>query len=603
MLHEAEIDAELRWYAEPDTFAPAERRLRENHMAVLVGTEGTGRRLGAIALLWRMPLTERRITVFSPAKTAAELAARSDFKPGRAYLLHDWIADGAETEAVRRFELVRLARKLTEAGAYLVVTRAGRAVSTELPWTSPDPGGLFDRCAGAMAGAARRSTEELAPARRRAVELQGPARVVALARQLARDARPVQEVLSAEEGGEVAEWFDTKPGRDAVHVVAALVFAYGLPERVFERQLARLAEIRRAHETEAGARQDDGSEPQTRMEWSRDHPLIMVCAEGTGGSRERRVVFRGANQRTQVLAELVARYGYTLWEPLREWVRSLACEDLELQIQAAAGVAQLARISLREVGQEFLDVWASGLVMERLAAANVLSLMCADDTLAPEALALALSWVRDAGQARAMTAAIALGGGLSIRYPADTLNWLWFLALRGVRVNVVARQSLTLLVRQAAERDGQALTALRLLEVLAASEVRGSGSRRTRTALDAVLGVLAGDRLDGGDPLGAFLLVREPGCAAHLGRLWAWVLRSAHHRGEAIRALRRTLRSLDGEVDALEAVTRLGEAIWTELPPDVAALVVERARYALLDDSAPERARLHVHALLSAIAR
>ncbi|WP_090940359.1 hypothetical protein [Nonomuraea jiangxiensis] len=396
-LDRREADTLLRSYLEPACFPDAVDRLARRHLLVLVSEGETGRRLGGIALLSRMSLAESRITVLSPAGTARELSG-TDYGPGRAYLLHDWIA--ASTD---RTELVGLARKLAELGSYLVITRSGalsQAVEVEQPWTAPDPGELFDLCVSTFDLRAGRSPDEITRARDLALTLRTPAEVVRLAGQEA----PARD--------EVAAWFDTKPSMRDVLAVAALAFA---PGAGFE---ARLAELERLC-PETGLRPPRG-------------PL--ANASGTG--------FLAPHYRDQVLEELVGRYGFWLWQPLRDWVRWLAGQGPETVVRAAQGVASLAAHSFKEARQEFLDVWARGTDEERMAAAHVLSYMCADDTLAPEALRLALAWAAD--PATATTAAVALGGGLSVRYPADTSRHLRRLAAGEGPAAAVARQGLTL---------------------------------------------------------------------------------------------------------------------------------------------------------------
>ncbi|WP_101787992.1 hypothetical protein [Nonomuraea indica] len=596
----AEIDALLRRYVEPEGFRDAHDTLLRDHLVTLVGPEDIGKRLGAIALLSRTPLADRRITVFSPARSLVDLATQTIFKPGRAYLIHDWSADGVDA-AISRFELSRLSEKLVRVGAYLVLTRTGtprRTSRTESAWRAPDPGELFDIAAGpSLAG---RTEQDIAPARARAIELRSPAEIIALVERLAAGDRSVADVLAEDEGSEVADWFDDKPRREDLMLVAALSFAYGVPERVFEQELARLSVMRREHDGDPAVPPASDEEPQTRAAWRDGHPLVTTCVEGIGGSRERRVIFRGARHRERVIEELAARYGFGLWEPLRAWIRTLVHADFELHIQAAAGVALLARVALPEVNEEFLDGWADGQATERLAAANVLSLMCADDTLAPEALKMTLSWVTDAGQSRAMTAAIALSGGLSVRYPTDALNWLWHLTLRGQRISDMARRSLELLFRQAGERGHEAVTVLRVLVRLATAELGVTGTRSTRVAFGAVVDTLAATRLDGVEPLAAHVLATQPAAAKPLGRLWALVLRSSHHRGQAIESLRRALAALDGETAVLPAVMELGTILWAALPPEHDALIRECLRHALIDGGDPRLGRRLVQTLLTA---
>ncbi|MCK2213569.1 hypothetical protein MF672_007145 [Actinomadura sp. ATCC 31491] len=405
-------DALLRSYLEPPCFAEAVRRLAARHLLVLVGAEETGKRLGGLALLSRMSLAESTITVLSPARTAAELLSGTEYAPGRAYLLHDWIAPGTD-----RTELVNLARKLAELGSYLVVTRNGvpsRAVEVEQPWAAPDPGELFELCLRTYDLRAGRAPEALARARGRAAELPTPAQVVRLAAGLAPGGRPA--------GEEVAAWFDTKPAMREVLAAAALAFVQPLPEAAFHAQLGRLDRVWQAHE--GGPRLLPGP-----------HPLIAV----TGGQ----AAFRTPEHRGPVLAELAARYGFWLWQPLRAWVRSLPAEGPEVRARAAEGVAALAAHAFREARHELLEVWAAGTAGERLAAADALTHMCADDALVPEALRLALDWAADPG--RATTAAAAFGGGLSVRYPDDALRALRRLAGGDGPAAAVAARTLTLL--------------------------------------------------------------------------------------------------------------------------------------------------------------
>ncbi|WP_336210695.1 hypothetical protein [Nonomuraea sp. LPB2021202275-12-8] len=179
-----DVDRLLRTYLEPPCFAGAVRRLAESHLLVLTGAESTGKRLGAIALLSRMSLADGGIVVLSPAATVAEPASRTEFEPGRAYLLHDWIGGGDD-----RYDLIKLAGELAEVGCFLVMTRNGAptaAVEVEQSWEPPAPDELFDLCVAAFGGTAHRSRHELAEARAYAATLPSPARVVALAGQVVR---------------------------------------------------------------------------------------------------------------------------------------------------------------------------------------------------------------------------------------------------------------------------------------------------------------------------------------------------------------------------------------------------------------------------------
>jgi hypothetical protein len=176
-----DIDRLLRTYLEPPCFPAAVRRLADGHLLVLSGAEATGKRLGAIALLSRMSLAEGSVAVLSPVATVVELAARMEFEPGRAYLLHDW-AGGVD----ERHDLRKLADELVEIGCFLVLTRNGAptpTVEVEQPWEPPAAGELFELCVAGSGGAA--GGHELAEARAHAATLSSPAAIVDLARQVA----------------------------------------------------------------------------------------------------------------------------------------------------------------------------------------------------------------------------------------------------------------------------------------------------------------------------------------------------------------------------------------------------------------------------------
>lgn len=190
-----EADTLLRSYLEPPCFPDGVDRLATLHLLVLVGQEEIGKRLGALALLSRMSLAEGTITVLSPARTAAELLCGTEYGPGRAYVLHDWIAPSTD-----RTQLVNLARKLAELGSYLVITRTGGlspAVEVEQPWAAPDAGELFDLCLSAYDLRAGLAPDVLGRARDRALTLPTPAQVVRLATGLVPDEKPTGEEMAA----------------------------------------------------------------------------------------------------------------------------------------------------------------------------------------------------------------------------------------------------------------------------------------------------------------------------------------------------------------------------------------------------------------------
>ncbi|MEU6711367.1 hypothetical protein ABZ897_07770 [Nonomuraea sp. NPDC046802] len=585
----AEVDKALTCFVKPPGFEDAVEALREHHVLVLVGVEDIGKRTGAIALLDRVKEAGEKIIVLSPAPRLGEQVSRVPFTAGRGYFIHGWIDDGRSPD-LQRFELDRLSQKLRSCRTHLVITLNRQAARGSLSkyhvaWQQPDLTALFDAHLGT-----RQVSDEIAEVRQKVEELSTPRAIAVLARQIAAgDCSPV-DLLADLSGDAVAAWFDDKPKRADVHMVAALAFAYGLPERVFERlvvSLESVAEEVRLRGREPASPVGNEDLPQTRAQWSRDqHQLVKTELPPGQAFGERAVVFRGSRHREQVIKELVDRYDYQLWEPLRLWIRQLADDQPEVQVQAAAGLAILAAASPQEVRGSFLEPWAAGRWPERLTASMLLSMMCADDTLAPFALATALNWVDGAGQAQAMTAAMAFAGGLSIRYLPDSVDWLWFLSFRSQRIRAIALRSLVLLFQSAAEREGRALKALLLLARHVELDMEGGmDPEQIRSALAAVLAVLECGRLETPDePMASWLLVTEPTSARPLGVLWAWTLRNAYHRGNAIRALCRVLRALEGHQNASAAASDLGKAIWSNMPEDVAKIIKPAVRHAVHSD-------------------
>ncbi|MEV5414039.1 hypothetical protein AB0K60_35050 [Thermopolyspora sp. NPDC052614] len=582
-----DIDAAVARFVAPPRFEEMVARLRERRVLLLTGPAETGKWTGAVKLLTRMPLADRRITVHSPARDLDHLVSTTTFKKGRGHLIRDWTAAEAAS-ALQRFQFDALRAKLAEADAYLVITLARRVTATgadgyRIDWEPPAPQAVFDAHLGGV-----EVTAEIEQVREQVGELRSARRIAELARRI-REGRGAPAGLLAEiSGDDVRAWFDAGPRRSEVLVVAALAFAYGASERVFERllvDLTALADEVRRQGREPERRPDDDDLPQERCKWTSGHPLITVERADPAEGGERRIVSPGAHHREQVIKELVDRYGYELWEPLRLWIHRLPTDFPEVQLQVVAGVALLARENLGEV-QEFLDTWANGTWRERLAAANVLSMMCADDEPALAARRTALGWVENAGQQRAMTAALAFAGGLAIRDPADSVAWLWFLSLRGIRVSTTAQRALTLLFQSAAERTGDILPALRLLAAYVDRDMHEVEFARARRALSAVLAVLDCDRLGAeGEPVAAWVLRSEPDSARWLGVLWRWTLASAFHRADAIRALCRTLETLEGRPGALEAARALGAALWSALPDGFAVLVKQSIRQAVASRS------------------
>jgi hypothetical protein len=582
ILDRSQVSAELSHYVAPDHFDEGLRVLRQRRMVVLTGPEGIGKRAGALKLLTKVTSSHAKILSLSPVLSLLELSNVYRFSKGGGHLVLDWAGDRG-TSSERRFDADRLLDRLSEAEAFLVITaqQPGKADNLESlcrPWGPPDPVALFDkrleRCAGPLP-----TDDEIARVRTAVKQLAACGEIVGLADRMPAGADRALDGMETTQVVKVTAWFDRQPRLYRVLSVAGLAFLDGLTERRFEvllRGLIGLAES--APEWEERKRRpwatiDDTELPQRRADWESEDSLVKrvddAWDDDAGSGGERRLTFRSRSIHEQVVKQLAERYGAELWGPLRSWIQELAAEkSAEIRTRLALGVTIWAKSAPAEVEEEFLIPWSGGLVAERFTAAHVLSLMSLDDAAAPHALRIARAWTQGAGARRSETAALALGGTLGVRYPRDAVGWLWFLSSRRDPVGRVARTSLALLVQSCAEY-GDAITALRRLRREAKREFAdGQGSLKKRSAMTALVRVLAVTRLGSSEPVAACLLRTNADSASHLGALWGHAVCSIPHRADAIDALGRTLQALDGDEHARAAVTRLGEAVRAGLSHD-----------------------------------
>jgi hypothetical protein len=579
-VDEAQVRQAHEHFIAPAQHDEAARVLVSEHVVVLAGPESTGRTTSAIVLL-HLALDDPQapLVSLSPATTLTKLAEYPHFKRDRGYLVRGWV-DDAQPVAVQQFELARLAERLQENGTYLVLvtdsTRVRRqALGTRvIDWEPPTAEALFDEYA---------PPQPDPQARERVMELNEPAEVVTFAKDLACGLETALARLEGSAAKQVAEWFDSAPDRRRTLEVAALAFAHGLPDRTFETVFERLLKIANPVAV------DVSTEPELRQSRAHrsNHPLVTTtrAIQGPSGlAGGRRLVFRSVEHRTHVITELVDRHGFELWDPIRTWLHELAAEPplSELHFQIALGISLLARNSLHEVEQDYLHDWANGFAVMRLTAAHVLTWMCIDDSLAPQALRIALSWLRDAGPRRAMTAATALGSEIGNRYPADALRMLWYLASRSQRIGNVARVSLGLLFSSAVDNTEDIGWVLNVLRTLARRDIaEGNEYRRSRLARTALLAVLSGSCEGSNEPIIAHVLRRQPETVHAVGEIWCWVLLSGSHRGRAIKALREALRSLAERDGTRPVVEKLGKAIRERMPTPQLALLHRDLHFAL----------------------
>ncbi|MGH3865803.1 MAG: hypothetical protein ACRDQ4_06610 [Pseudonocardiaceae bacterium] len=612
-----ELVTALRHFVPTTSMSAAVTTLTEHHLVVLNGAEGSGRRTGALAVLREVIGDSQPVSVLPPSHTIAELVDVNNarYQVGRGYLVQDWISEGA-AGSLWQFDMDQLRRKLTEIGAYLVVTgsldaRDRHVEGLVVDWARPDSVAVFD--ARLPASKVTLDPTELKRVYDRVGKLQHPRDVVAVVELIADGVDTALEALGDVERSRVTRWFDDKPSTREVFSITVLAFLYGIPELEFQGMLARLVELYEAPTDDITRPANSIADrlPQYPSNEADEQTLDVVrsLSGDADGLGDRRRVFKSVHYREQVFTELTVRYGFELWAPLCQWIAEAArMPSPEARLQLALGVALMCQHAPDQV-EQFLGQWADGLAAERLTAAYVLSWMCGDDLLAATALRIAVRWTDNAGTRRAATSAMAFGGQLGIRYQSKALSCLWHLALRGEPASTRARESMALLLCAAVVDPASATTVLRFLcsalrQLLAGgveSQAHGRHHLRVRKALSAVLTVLSARPDGSAAPMAAVILRTLPARTQRLGELWAEVLRSAPHRGEAIDALRDTLDALTGDGNSRDAVRALGAAVRTHLSDEECRLLHVDLATALAEHGTAASSRPLVAALLEAL--
>jgi hypothetical protein len=607
-----QIDADLRYLVRTDTMAKAEEILRAHHLLVLNGGPGSGKRTCALAVLRAVTVPSTSIRSLPPTDGFPELAASELYREGRGVLVLDQLGDGGD-HAVQTFELDRLCAKLRRTKAYLVVTttRAGLQKYAEdvvIDYSPPDAMAVFD--ARLPETGVELSEPELERIREHVRTLWHPRDVVRLVDRLPEGVDAALSALGETGRKKVAEWFDSEPKPLEVLTLTALAFQHGLPEQEFQRSLARLVTLYRENSLEVGGPTSvlagDGPLTQHRSGQSSEHSLDRIVRDRSKSGGSRRREFASAHYRDRVIAEISDRYGFELSIPLQAWLdETAATPSRDARLQLAVGVALLARHSPDEV-DSYLDKWSTGLAAERLTASAVLSMMAVDDELAPMAWRTALSWADGVGARRAAVAAMALGGPLGIRYLWEALNELWSLALRSEDVSMFARTAIALLLYSTEVNPDSGTTVLRFLrtalDALLDSEEPGRWHhRQVRKAFRVVLMVLTIKPDRSSELMTTVVLRLLPAETSRVGSLWADVLRSAPHRGEAILGLCLILETLSADETHVDAVSRLGSAIGYHLSIEENRLLYRDLAGTLADSERAELAQPLVSALLAAL--
>lgn len=587
---EPQIDTLRTLYYRTGVYEEALGQLRRKHLVILTGAEDSGRSAASLMLADQVRVSTGRIMRLPPTRTLAELV-KLGYTAGHSYVLHDWIVRSSDRSSVARYDAGQLADRLAAAGAHLVITTSGSSgIAQSMPehevrWFAPAPAELFEHCFAKVDRLAD-AHDELPRLRECAERLGAPRRVVQLATRLCDG---VEEALRSVEDTDrkaVADWFEQEPPPSHRAVRAATVLALacragdepgnapGVTQRTFEELYFALGKAQTRYWSENPPDEtplpnDDDAFPRSR------HGLLKAAGLDslTMGAPETVVVgvehmpgFRTSRIRDLFLAGLNFHYGEELWSPVSEWAAEIVARPslTDAHLALSYGVGRLARYATKEVREAYLQQWAGGYEVERYCAVFALWAMAADDDLAPVALSLAAEWVWGFGQERAMVAAIALGGALGKRYPAEASFRLWRLARRGQRISHLACVALSNLLAIDASGDDPAVA--RYLAKQAEAVLRpGTPLPERRAVLTAVLEILAAPGVDVDVPAVQRVLRDNAAAAEPIGRLWAAVLVSTPHRAGGITILRRVLASMVGTADGTVVAARLGQAIMPRL--------------------------------------
>jgi hypothetical protein len=592
-IEEIVIAAIVRAYARPACYEEAERALRDEHVVILTGEAGSGRRAGAIVLLDGVRASDKPLVRINPSTTIEKLAARA-FDEGVGYLVSEKFAEQIAPE-LAEFHWDALCRKIRNAKAHLVVTAGAGSINEvhdaigRIPWQRPDAADAIRAHLGA-AQVADDVVQKVAEALGTHYSLTD---IGALARRIiaGEDVGELLDELHGTGRQRVADWLNEVGAEiPAVLEVVTLAFILGVPERVFEDEVAYLKLQLKDFEPELDIDSNKAkAEIELRFRQLRkqraDHKLLTVklfpVAWNSGSIAIRHVDFRVPEYRQYVIAQLWNSLGREFWFGIRRWLHGIAAADHDGQLQyadlmsrAAIGLALLALVAPDEVIDRYLLPWTAedASVGEQMTAIYVVWRMSMLDQLAPLALRLAILWAGQGRRVQRRLAAYAFSGELGARYPIEATKRLGQLADQKEPIVPLA---FARLFATLAAQGGDAVVVLReLRRRMVDKKDRQSGD----VVLETVVGLVSARDFRSGRLAVAVFLRDNPGRVADLGPLWARALYLRPWRDRAIRALVAMAVAIakpavgvkaspQPQVAADDLARSLGAAIGKELPP------------------------------------
>jgi hypothetical protein len=582
-----QVAEELTYYVEPPRFDEAMAAVTSDHVVIIAGVRGSGRRCGAMALL--RGLVESDLIVLPPKLSVVELAGYR-LEASTGYLIEGVAERGHEDEQATGWRGLR--KKLAELGSYLVITaeanlreRRTRGRPGQLPWQQPNREAVLLRYLAEeaqrkdVAAALEQTGENLSMSDLHAFLIEvvkGVEVAQAAARMLDMSARDA-----------VTDWFDSAPEPGRIADVVAAAFFPDIPERDFELVQGDLLD---QIAPELPADRTDNEQPTRILNSDRkqrwDGSSLLRLRHGGVASAVRQVDFEVPEYRQCVLEELDRRFDRRFWSCVADWLTDTVDQIRDsandgILVQLGQSLALLARTALPEVEASYLDRWSYLEPGSRHQQVIVYTLywMSYLDGLDGYALGTARHWARRGGESEQWMAAMAFSGELGLAYPAEAINQLWRLVERKPQSSLPSMALATLfgaLVEIESPYAQRLLAALHTrLQALMHTGARDQA--KLTAALWTTTRVLAERGSKKSLPRSIELLRRSsPKTQDRMGELWATTLLYLVVRSEAAEVLVDALRLLaEADPPDVQTVDLLGRLIHRSLRPDQIATIRE----------------------------
>ncbi|MEU6001163.1 hypothetical protein ABZ837_25445 [Streptomyces sp. NPDC047197] len=368
------------------SFDAALERLRDDHVVVLRGSRGTGRRSAALMLLHR--LGARPIRVFDPGTAPAALPDALEGSPG--FLLAD--LSTSRSRPLLDPHLLGMREKLRRHGGRFVITVETSAVLGDIPWVLWEPPPVEDVLSAhvaALVGSGAWEQLRLLPSVKEFLgRTHQPSETKKFAEQLAAhhrgelDEKDLADFAQSALADRVSAWLTSpeKEGgdelRDKAFLIALAVFdkaPYAIAAELGDGLFVELQRTANPHEPPLIP--VFGSSTASRLELA--HAVGSTQDEVTewGPVSQYRAEFQDTRT-PRVLLHEVWTVHPSARPALVRWIQQLAKDGRPLvRTRAAAATALLAEADLPSAMAHLIEPWAGGRSYNGwLTAANTLSL-------------------------------------------------------------------------------------------------------------------------------------------------------------------------------------------------------------------------------------